>query len=388
MRIIPLSLLLSACAGEGADSGTLAPPCEQVAGNVCTWAGTGDAGYDGGGKARLESMFYYPMGLTFSPYGKPILADWNNHKLRRFEDDGTISTVMGTEFIGDGPPDESDQVEPGAAGDTVNLNHPTQQIYTPDGMLMSASWHTHKLRSWDPETGLVLVALGGLPGFAGEDWEDASTAKLNQPKAVLATSEGDYLIIDMRNERIREWRHDGTIGTIVGTGDKDFCGDDGPGLDACLSFPKSENPLPGGAIALSSDERLLYIADTENHRIRVYDRENDLITTIAGTGEAGFSGDGGAASAAQLNYPRDLALVDDTLLYVADTSNNAIRRIDLSTGMIETIIGDGSAGNTGDDGPAEDATLNNPFAVSLDLDGNIYVSDTYNHVIRVIWMEG
>jgi DNA-binding beta-propeller fold protein YncE len=360
-------------------------PCDSASGNVCTWAGTDVAGFDGGGHDRLESMLYFPMGVTFSDLGKPVIADWNNHKIRMLEDDGTLTTIMGSDFVGDGPYDLSDLEEPGAIGTTVNLNHPTNQIYLPDGTLLSASWHTHKLRTWDPTTGYVLVVLGAGAGFAGDDYEDASATLMNQPRDVAQDSQGNIYIVDMRNEIVRKLTPQHTICTVVGNQTKDFCGDGGTGRDACLNFPLSSNPEPGGAIAISSDDHWMYIADTENHRIRRYDMVADLVTTIAGTGAPGYSGDGGPAAMAELNFPRDIALLDDDTMLIADTSNNVIRIFDLATGTIDTFAGTGEEGFSGDGGPAIEATFRRPFHVEADRDGNVYVSDTYNHRIREIY---
>jgi DNA-binding beta-propeller fold protein YncE len=380
---IPMLAVLAAC--ESGGDGNEPEPCDASSGNICTWAGTGEAGYDGGGNDRLKSMLYFPMGVTFSDLGKPAIADWNNHKIRVLEDDDTLTTVMGTEFVGDGPYDLSDLTPPGAVGTDVNLNHPTNQIYMPDGTMLSASWHTHKLRTLDPDTGLVLVTLGAGAGFAGDNYEDATTALMNQPRDVAMDSQGNIYIVDMRNELVRKLTPEHTICSVVGNATQDFCGDDGPGRDACLNFPKSANPLPGGALAITSDDHFMYIADTENHRIRRYDMQKDIITTIAGTGTAGYSGDGGAALDAELNYPRDLALVDDDTMLVADTSNNVIRILDLQSGTIETFAGTGDVGFSGDGGPAIEATFNMPFHVEAAPDGTVYVSDTYNHRVRAIY---
>lgn len=389
MRVFPmflLSIALIGCTDKADDSVTPIEECDVISGNICTWAGNGLAAYDGEGHHRLEASFYFPQGLTFSDRGKPMIADWNNHKIRMVEDDGTLTTVMGTLFVGDGDAATADRSEAGAVGTDVNLNHPTEQAYLSDGTLLSASWHTHKLRTWDPTTGRVHVVLGSGAGYVGDNYEPASTALMNQPKDVAIDSQDNVYIVDMRNERVRLFTNEGTIVTVAGNGDKGFSGDGGPARDAALNFPKSENPEPGGAVLLSPDESLLYIADTENHRIRVVDLSSGIIDTFAGTGEAGFSGDGGPASAAQLNYPRDLALSPDGHMIVADTDNGVIRSIDLATGTIETIAGTpGEADYDGDGGPATESVLNRPFNVAVDPDGNVYIADTFNHRVRVIW---
>ncbi len=382
-------LLLLACTGtDSADTGetgdTSAPRCVLSERGICTWAGTGDAGYNGDGLPLAQSMLYFPMGVTFSPYGKPMVADWNNHKIRVVEADGTFRTVMGTDFLGDGPPDASDLTAPGADGTTVHLNHPTDQVYRPDGILVSASWHTHKIRTLDPETGLVIVLAGRGSGYAGDDEAAPTSILFNQPRDVALDAAGNLYIADMRNQRIRKLTEDGAISTIVGNGTKSFCGDEGPGKDACLNFPQSANPEPGGSMVLSADEQWMYIADTENHRIRAYDLTNDVIRTIVGSGTAGFAGDGGDALAAELNYPRDLALLDENTLLIADTENHRIRSVDLDTGTISTLAGTGTAAFAGDGGAALDASLNRPFNVNVDTEGLIYISDTFNHRIRVV----
>jgi serine/threonine-protein kinase len=181
------------------------------------------------------------------------------------------------------------------------------------------------------------------------------------------------------------------IQTIVGTGVEDPINDDGPGAAANLAFPVGQSAQPGGRIALSPDDRFLYIADTNHHRIRRVDlaSPDDHITTIAGTGTAGFSGDGGPATAAQLSSPVDVETDPAGNVLVADRDNNAIRRIDVATGTISTIVGDGTQGYAGDGGPATKAQLTNPSGLCLVRSGpqagRLYVADTYNSVLRVVW---
>jgi len=117
--------------------------CSETPGSICTWAGTGDAGWDGDGQPLLESKFYWPVDLTITPSGQFYILDWNNHRVRHVTSELTLETVIGTDFVGDGPPDFSDQVSPGAPGTTVNLNHPTHLIPLPDGTLLLTAWHNH-----------------------------------------------------------------------------------------------------------------------------------------------------------------------------------------------------------------------------------------------------
>ncbi len=374
--------LLLGCPGETdtGDTSEIALCDETISGDICTWAGTAQAGFNGDDIDRRESWLYFPLDVEFSPYGPPAVLDWNNHRIRILNDDATFTTVMGTSFVGDGPSDLSDRTQPGAPGATVNLNHPTDVIYLPDGTLWSTSWHTHKIRALNLDTGLVYVAAGSTPGFAGDNGEALSTATFNQPKAsVHDESDGTIYVVDMRNERVRAIASDATIRTVAGTGEQGFGGDGGPALSAIFGFPKSANPRPGGAIAI--DGRILYIADTENHRIRTVDLDTGLINTVVGTGVLGFSGDGGLATAAQINYPMDIE-VEGGVLYFADSDNNRIRAVDLATGIIDTVVGSGEVGDAGDGGPAVDAELFGPTGVEIDETGAIYVADSFNHRIR------
>jgi DNA-binding beta-propeller fold protein YncE len=419
-----LSLALLACEPTEEQDPPVDTTCEPAPGRICGFAGTGDNGWNLDGKDKSETMFSFPMGITFSPYGNPVLADWNNHKIREIRPDGTVHTIMGTDFLGDGDAAALDLTAEGADGTSVNLNHPTMQVYLSDGTLVSDSWHTHKLRTWDPATGKVHVVLGRGAGFAPpEPMDDRSAPRadtgclLNQPKEIALDAAENVYILDMRNERIRYWDREAlTMRTVAGSGLK---GNDpanaatcatpsAEGMSYCFSFPKNSNPEPGGAMALSEDASVMYIADTEASVILELDLASGAIAIVAGGyQQAGFAD--GAASDARFNFPTDLEL-DGTTLFVADANNNRVRAIDLTTGQVSTVAGTGEATcesggaagagdstltvhpgicdeqkTAGDGGPAVDATLFRPMAIALDLDGNLVVADTYNHRYRVIY---
>ncbi|MDA0747242.1 MAG: hypothetical protein O2954_12040, partial [bacterium] len=222
--------------------------CSDTPGTICTWAGTGDAGFDGGGNSLLRSSFYWPTDLTITPTGRTYILDWNNHRVRRLTDTGTLETVIGTGFVGDGPYDESELIPPGALGETVNLNHPTHLIQLSDGTILLTAWHNHKLRIYNPSTNRVRVYSGDTPGYAG-DGGPAQNALLNQPtQTVLGPDNQSLYILDMRNQRVRKVSPNGMITTVVGTGVAGFSGDGGPPDQAQLSFPTGSNPQPGGAL--------------------------------------------------------------------------------------------------------------------------------------------
>jgi DNA-binding beta-propeller fold protein YncE len=271
----------------------------------------------------------------------------------------------------------------GALGTDVELNHPTDLQFMPDGTMLVAAWHNHKIRSYDPITDRVRVVCGSGPGNSPLH-ELANRALLNQPKSIAVDSKQNIYVTDSRNQRIRVINTEGIIDAVAGTGKIGFAGDGAGPLEADFFMQQSnENPEPGGSITVDAEGRV-YLVDTYNQRIRRIDFTAGTVTTIAGNGTAGFSGDGGPATMASLNHPRDLELGPDGRLYVADTNNHRVRVIDLSTGIITTFAGNGQAGFSGDGGLATAASFSRPFGVAFDREGNLYVTDTFNNRIRKV----
>ena len=222
---------------------------------------------------------------------------------------------------------------------------------------------------------IAIVAGSGPPGYSG-DGGPATSAQLNSPQGVAVDASGNFFIADTGNNRIR--RVDaatGIITTVAGNGVGGYSGDGGPATSASLNQPN------GVAVDSSGN---LFIADTGNHRIRRVDAVTGTITTVAGNGTQGFSGDGGAATSAELNFPYGVAVDGSGNLFIADTGNNRIRRVDAATSVISTVAGDGTTGLSGDGGPAISASLNSPYGVGVDGSGNLFIADTQNNLIRMV----
>jgi len=376
---------LSGCGGDDAPVVEVGEELQAFCSDsskLCSYAGNGEAGFDGDGNPLAASSFYWPIDLTITRSGDVYVLDWNNHAVRHVEADDTLKTVIGSGFVGDGPLDLSDLTAPGAVGTTVDLNHPTQLVELPNDKLLLVAWHNHKLREYDPDTGLVLVTCGRGAGYAG-DGADAHGALLNQPTQLILGEDDSQYILDMRNQVVRKIDVEGVMSTVAGTPTMPgYEGDGGEPLGAMFRFPSGSNPPPGGALAFDRDGRL-YVSDTLNHVIRRIDFEANRIDTVAGTGEAGFSGDGDDATQAELNNPRDLQIsADGKALYIADEKNQRIRALDLETGTIDTVAGNGDVGYDGEGHAPTETALNRPAGLALDEDGLLYIADTYNHRIR------
>lgn len=371
-----LLLGLAACGGDDR-------PCNEP-GHACTWLGIeGEEGFNGDGHDRRDTKLYWTMDMLFASDGTVWFTDWNNHLVRKVLPNNEVETVVGWTdpiFPGDGAPGEREPE--GALGTDVQLNHPTDFAELSDGTILLMAWHNHKLRSIDPTTGRVRIVCGAGAGYAGDGGPD-SLALFKQPKALEVDDQDNIYILDQQNFRIRRIDAGGIIDNLAGNGTAGFAGDGGPAVDAMFGFEAGSNPEPSGGMTVH--DGTLYIADTLNQRIRAVDLTTGLIDTIAGTGEAGYTGDGGPALSATFDNPRDLEIGPDGDLYIADTDNNVIRAIDLATGVVRTVAGTGDLGLDPDDGRlATETRLKRPFGIELDPEGNLYISDTINsRILRV-----
>lgn len=405
-------LILVVAVGCGGSS-TSAPPTPR-SGEIGTWMGDGTQGFDGDGNKPLDSFLNQPMDLTFGPDGLAYIVDWNNHRIRRLTAAGTLETFIGQDLPGDwdcqNPADPNNCTVPlsdGIMGANLALNHPMAIKFSPSGQGYLAAWHNHKVETFDPATSEVHVVAGQqVPGYAGSGGP-ASGSRLNFADSVVVDAQGNVFIGDERNRRVRRVATDDarTITDVVGTTgappSSGYDGDGGPATMAHLGLAPyavidgADNPPPGGALALASDGTL-YVADTFNHCVRAVspgtdgvigdgDPVEEIITTVAGQCTmSGSSGDGGPATSALLNLPEDLEIGPDGKLYIADSGNHVIRRVDLTSGVIERVAGTGSRGFSGDLGTPLSATLNTPYGLAFDAAGNLYIADTLNNRIRII----
>jgi RHS repeat-associated protein len=313
----------------------------------------------------VNARLYYPTGIASGPDGSIYIADLNNDRIRRVGPDGIITTVAGTGtrgFSGDGGP-----------ATEAELFGPRGAAVGPDGSVFIADTGNNRIRRVGPDGTITTVAGTGTNGYSG-DGGPATEAQLYGPSDVAIGADGSIYIADTITDRIRYVGPDGIITTVAGNGETyGDLGDGGPATDARLYLPHGVAVAPDGSI---------YIADTQNDRIR-HVRPDGIITTVAGTGTRGYSGNGGPATEAQLNLPSGVAVGSNGSLLVADTQNDRVRRVG-PDGIITLVAGIGTGGFSGDGGPPTEAELYDPYDVAIGPDGTLYIADRNNNRIRSI----
>ena len=390
MIYLALLLILSACGDT--PTGPSIPY-----GRIETFAGTGDAGKDPEEAPLLQALFYLPQDLTYGPDGRLYILDWNNHRVRvattsvltqtrqrhpryrvRVAKDN-VTTLIGTGELGDAPAGRARE---------IGLNHPTHISFDPLGRLILTAWHNSMILRYDFATDYIEPICGtGERTYSG-DGGPAALATINLPSATAFDPLGRMYISDQENQRIRMVDTDGTIHTVVGTGEPGFSGDGGPADQARIYAPIGQAAPPTSRIA-SDEFGNLYLADTFNNRIRKIDYATGIITTIAGNGVLSFMtsaerDEGAAALDVSLNWPCDVAIDSEGRVFFADTFNHCVSYIDLD-GALYTAAGQcGKSGDMGDGGPPQAALLNRPYGIELDPDDNLYIADTRNHRIRLV----
>ena len=269
---------------------------------------------------------------------------------------------------------------------TAYLNTPGGIVIAPNGDVYLADSNNDVIKRYDSRVGITTVVGNSTNGFSG-DHGPATRAQLDTPDGVAIAPDGDLIVADSRNDRIR--RVDAPsriITTIAGSGENGYDGDEKPATEAALNNPDAVATAPNGDI---------YIADTLNNRIRMVDHATGMIHTVAGDGDTGGDGpigDGGPATMAHLFMPSDVQIARNGDLYVADMQHNRVRKVDARTHIITTVAGNGVFGASGDNGPARAASLANPAGVALVEDSlgriTIFIADYYNGSIRSVGPDG
>jgi sugar lactone lactonase YvrE len=337
-------------------------------GIIATVAGNGTSGYSGDGGQATSAQLSGPMGVAVDSKGNLFIAVFGNGRIRKVSTDGIITTVAGTGtygYNGDGIPATSAQ-----------LSLPTGVAVDSAGNLLIADYANSRVRMVDSSGIITTVAGNGTRGSIG-DGGPATSAQLYNPEGVVADSAGSLFIADYGNHRIRKVSSSGIITTVAGTGSMGSGGDGGPATSALLYYPSG--------VAVDSIGNL-FIADYGNHRIRKVS-SSGIITTVAGAGTYGYSGDGGPAASAQLYYPAGVAIDSAGNIFIADRSNHRIRKVSAS-GIITTVAGIGSIGSGGDGGLATSAPLYYPIGIAVDSTGNLFIAENLGHRIRKVSASG
>lgn len=344
------------------------------AGEITTIAG--GIPFLGDGGSVQNANLRVPRSIAIDGNRNLYISDSAHNRIRKVDPSGTITTVAGTGTSGvssDGGP---------AISASLDLLPSGAVAIDTAGNLLIAETTNNRVRKVNTSTGIITTVAGtGEPGFAGDNGP-ATSALLSFPDSIAVDNTGNIYIADSNNHRIRRIdAQSGIIITVVGTGKGAFGGDNGPATAAALNLPRK--------VLLDKDGNIL-IADTNNHRVRLVDARTGIIRTVAGNGNKGFSGDGGMATNASLSGPLGLALGPDGILFVADSGNNRIRKVDLKNSSISTIVGGGMPGmpKNGDDGPANRAFLSNPQDLVIDGTNNLLIVDSNNSVIRAVNRNG
>jgi gliding motility-associated-like protein len=338
--------------------------CQTI--NLYAGKTDGIPGYTGDGGPAISARLNYPYGTVSDKQGNLFIADLNNHVVRKVSPSGIISTVAGVGtfgYSGDGGPATS-----------AALWSPSSVAIDTSGDLYILDFMTSVVRKVNKQGIISTIAGNGTIGYSG-DGGPANLARLNHPIDLAIDKAGNIYIADKENKVVRKVNTSGIISTVAGNGMAGYTGDGGPATAAQLT-----------PYAVATDNAgNLYIADGWNAVIRKVNTSG-IISTFAGNGTYGYSGDGGLATSAQFAAasPNDIAFDNAGNLYVADYQNQVIRRINTS-GIISTVAGiSNQSGYSGDGGPALAATLWFPMGISVDSCNNFYISDTYNDRIRKV----
>lgn len=340
--------------------------CNQNIDVITTTYGNGMCCFDGDGIKADYATLGNPGQLLFDSKGNLFFADAGSHRIRKIDTKGFISTVAGTGSAGFGGDNGS--------ATAANLNGPSGVAIDGQGQLYIADTYNHAVRKVQ-EDGRIVTVLG-VPEEAGANLsrDEPLESYLNQPTAVLLDGDGNLLVADKLNHRILQLKiSSNQVIRLMGTGVAGSSGDGGAAAEAQLNGPVA---------LLYRPDRQLLISDSFNHAVRLVDNLG-VISTFVGTRKQGYSGDGGPRTQAMLNTPGGLALDERGQLFIADQLNHRVRLV-TPDGKISTIAGAGAPGFSGDGGTARDAMLYAPFGLGVTDEGLLLVGDTLNHRLRTV----
>ena len=381
-RHIVLAALGAVCAALAATSAA-----QAANGDIRTAIGGGTL-EDGSPPGQVA--LWHPRRVAFLPGGAFLVVEfghaaaqpaYGDGRIRRVSSSGQVTTFAGTGvegFSGDGGPATAAQ-----------FNGPTDAVVAPDGGVLIADEFNHRIRRVDPDGTISTVAGDGADSCEVLSKAPAAGASFSWPRSLALDPQGGYFILDESCGMVQRvdpgpddvtGSADDTVTTVAGTGATGYSGDGGPATDATFNNPRG----------LAATSGSILIADSLNRRVRRVNRSTGVVTTVAGPGTVGTTGDGGPATSAYLAIPRDVEAVPGGGFLIADSGTNRVRRV-LPNGDIATIAGNGSFGVTGDGGAATSARLSEPFGVNLAPNGDLYISGagvattgTANQRVRVV----
>ena len=324
-------------------------------------AGTGDRGFSGDGGPAVDARLSVPSAVFVDVTGTITIADTSNDRVRIIEPDGRIRTIAGNG-------DRASTGDGGPATDAA-LHTPTALFVDGDGNIFVAEWTGHRIRKISP-SGTITTTVGiGLHGFLG-DGGPSTESNIWSPSAIYIDGQRNLYLAEWGNDRIRKVAREGTVSTLAGTGIAGFTGDGGPATEARINNPNGIFVDKHGNV---------YFSDLGNQRVRRITTDG-RIETVAGDGTPGFAGDGGPATEASISNPAGLFLDDADNLYLVDSGNGRIRKIDPS-GTITTVVGGAVSESVGSLSP-KDLTLEGPTSLFVDAAGDLLVAEGSGHRIR------
>jgi len=334
-------------------------------GVITTVAGNGKEGYSGDGGAATSAGLRSPTGVAVDASGNLFIADEYNNVIRKVGTNGIITTVAGNGTWG--------AFDNGGPATSAELDHPNAVAVDASGNLFFAEGFGARILKVGTDGIISTVAGNGTNGDGGA----AASAELGRPWGVAVDASGNLFIADELSNRIRKVGTNGIITTVAGNGTNGYSGDGGPASKAELHSPT------GVAVDASGN---LFIVDGGNSVIREVGT-NGMITTVAGNGTPGYSGDGGPATNAELSLPLGVAVDASGNLFIADYNDSVIREVG-TNGIISTVAGNGTNGYSGDGGAATSAELSYPSSVAVDASGNLFIADGFNNRIRKVVFPG